>query len=186
MLTFFTPVSDLGDCLCKVNLRTGKLVSLQPLDKPLESWVVNANGWQYSFATELNVEVTCDQGQAQMPERGLPGNGLGVTVATGGVILYHQASMLFGDEQYAQSDYAKAYDALQAIDLPRLTQDTENTPEQRRQAAEYFTVTLNGTPVSGDLWWSQGNNHVDLNFSFDQPVQLKQGDVLRVRMGLPQ
>ncbi len=185
MLTFFTPVADWGDCLCRVNLRTGKLVTLQPLDKPLESWVVNTNGWQAGFATELNVEVKCDRGQAQMPERALPGSGLGVTVSANGVILYHQASMLFGgEEQYTQSDYAKAYDALQAMNLPRLTQDTENTPEQRRQAAEYFVVTLNGTPVSGNLWWSQGNNHVDLNFAFDQPVQLKQGDVLQVRMGL--
>ena len=46
-------------------------------------------------------------------------------------------------------------------------------------------VTLNGAPVSGDLWWSMGNNHRDLNFTYDQPISLSEGDVLTLWVGVP-
>ena len=49
---------------------------------------------------------------------------------------------------------------------------------------DWFQVTKNGQPVSGVLWWSQGNGHVDLNFDFDQPQSLTGGDRLEIRMGV--
>ena len=46
-------------------------------------------------------------------------------------------------------------------------------------AAQYFRVTRSdGRDVTGDLWWSRGNNHVDLNFTFDAPIALKDGESL--------
>ena len=58
-----------------------------------------------------------------------------------------------------------------------------NTQELRKQAVKYFQVRLNGELISGDLWWGQGNNHIDLNFTFDQPVSLKDGDTLTIWAG---
>ena len=44
-------------------------------------------------------------------------------------------------------------------------------------------MTKNGRPVTGVLWWGQGNGHVDLNFDFDGGQILADGDVLEIRMG---
>jgi len=69
--------------------------------------------------------------------------------------------------------------------LPNVTEtdDFANSARLRADAAAYFRVTCNGAPVSGDLWWSQGNNHVDLNFTFGRPLWLRDGDVIALTVG---
>lgn len=189
MLTFTTPVPDLGDCLCRVNLRTGTLVTLQPFDGPLESWIVNLPALEVmQYGQELSMKLLCEQGQVQTQQVSFPGNGMRVTVSSSGITIYHTTSMLFGDEQYLQSEYAKAYQALNTLNLPRVTQENfapDNIQQQREQAGKYFCVTVNGQPVSGNLWWGQGNNHVDLQFDFDAQLHLNPGDVVEVWMGMP-
>lgn len=155
----------------------------------LKIWSVNLAAYEVmQYGQELSIKLLCEQGQAHTQQASFPGNGMQVTVSASGVTIYHTASMLFGGEQYLQSDYAKAYEALNALNLPRVTQENfspDNTQQQREQAGNYFTVSVNGRPVSGNLWWSQGNNHVDLQFDFDEKLQLNPGDVVEVWMGMP-
>lgn len=125
------------------------------------------------------------KGEAQQ----YPGQGLQINIDSKGLFIINNAPVMLWDEAFQQTDYYRAYTALEQLALPWVTQEDfspENTPEQRVQAAQYFQVTLNGQPVSGNLWWSQGNNHIDLNFDFDQPVGLADGDVLRLWMGMPE
>ncbi len=73
-------------------------------------------------------------------------------------------------------------DTLSALPIPSMTEaiDGTNTPEVRTAVAEVFRVTLNGTAVSGDLFMSQGNGHVDFTFLFDKGFEVKPGDELTV------
>lgn len=198
VLTFITPVKettnwatgeskDWGDTLCTVNLAAGVMESMQPLSQPMTEWSASlASDQTAQFSQTLELTVTRKGAKVETAALQWPGDGLQVGVGRQGLYIIHTASTLL-DENLQKTDYYQAYSALGQ--LPRVTQENfspENTPEQRTQAARYFQVTLNGQPVSGNLWWSQGNNHVDLNFDFDEPISLSDGDVLRLWMGLPE
>ncbi len=73
-------------------------------------------------------------------------------------------------------------DALSALPIPSMTEaiDGTNKPEVRTAVAEVFRVTLNGKEVTGDLFRSQGNGHVDFTFLFDKGFDIKPGDELTV------
>jgi len=113
-----------------------------------------------------------------------PGGNMLVTISPNEVRIIHYAA-LFDEEGFAQTSYAAAYAALRGLGLPNVTQtdDFANSARLRADAAAYFRVTRNGEAVSGDLWWSQGNNHVDLNFTFDRPLRLRDGDVIALTVG---
>jgi len=100
-----------------------------------------------------------------------------VDLGTDGLRVIHYASLLFDE---TGGGYRRAYDALHALGLPDVMSGGElsNTPEQRAAAARYFCLMWNGEAVPGALWWSQGNNHVDLNFTPDTPLYLRDGDTL--------
>ncbi len=76
----------------------------------------------------------------------------------------------------------KLYDTLRALPIPSLADsvDGTNTPEVRTAVARVFLVTLNGKAVSGDLFKSQGNGHVDFTFLFDRGFTVKTGDTVTV------
>ncbi|MEA4934062.1 MAG: hypothetical protein VB071_10885, partial [Lawsonibacter sp.] len=198
-LTFVTPImeetdpatggyQDWGDTLCTFNTLTGKMESMQPLSAPLKQWFCNlgpddADG----FGQQLEVSFTRSGFTVIGQVTDYPGENIYVSTGTNSVCIEHLAASMW-DEEYQKTSYSKAYAALQALSLPRVSQENfspVNSAEQRAQAARYFRVTLNGTPISGNLWWGQGNNHVDLNFSFDEPIHLKEGDTLVVSVGLP-
>jgi hypothetical protein len=200
-LTFITPVmetldemagtvKDWGDTLCTVDLRTGTMVSMEPLSQPMTQWsgVLSSSDAQ---TLGQSLEVTVARQGAQVTAQALeyPLDCLQVSLGPDGLTINHQASEQMWDDAFQQLGYGKAYTALERLKLPKVTDDNfspVNTQEQRDQAAQYFQVTLNGQSVSGNLWWSQGNGHTDLNFDFDQPVSLSDGDVLQVWMGMPE
>ena len=74
----------------------------------------------------------------------------------------------------------------------------EDTPERREQVGQYLQVEHNGQPVAGTfladyadldftgLWYTEGKSYTVMHFTFDQPVELKEGDNLTMRLGLPQ
>ena len=74
------------------------------------------------------------------------------------------------------------YDTLCALPIPSMTEtiDGTNTPQVREAVAEVFGVTLNGKAVSGDLFRSQGNGHIDFTFLFDKGFTVKPGDTVTV------
>ena len=81
------------------------------------------------------------------------------------------------------------YLQLRDLDLPDRSAgdtDTANTPEQREQVSALLQVEKNGEPVSGDLWWSQKDGDTCLNFTFDVPISMADGDQLTMRLALPE
>ncbi len=76
----------------------------------------------------------------------------------------------------------KLFDTLSALPIPSMTEtiDCTNTTEVRTAVAGVFWVTLNGKTVSGDLFRSQGNGHVDFTFLFDKGFAVNPGDVITV------
>ncbi|MBE7004293.1 MAG: hypothetical protein E7425_08435 [Ruminococcaceae bacterium] len=101
-----------------------------------------------------------------------------------GVKLVHPKA-LFSDKSYLSSAYAKVFDSIKALGLPNVSYGdfANNSLEQRAAVAKYVTITLNGKPVSGDLWWSETNNQIDLNFSFDEALHLAETDELVISLG---
>jgi len=202
-LTFITPVKevldweagtakDWGDTLCVFSTQTGQMVSMTPLDQGLSDWSAGRSTYDGGDAAwDMSMEVSFVRGpgeyQVTVTEAQIPRAKLNVTASSDGISIVQELDL----ENSGRGDgpYEKGMDALRALDLPDITRENysapDNTPEQREQAAQWFRVTKNGEPVSGDLWWSQGNNHRDLNFSFDRAQVMAEGDVLTVWIGVP-
>lgn len=188
-LRFVTPITEttgewpeslelkhLGDHLCVVDLVNGTLTSMQPLSEGLTDWSVH---WTAEGGDALTLTVA-RSGAAVEPTEGSGVAGLAAYLDENGAQLVHTAALL-ESEAFAADEYGKAFEALRALGLPDAMSggDMSNTPEQRASAARYFRVTRSdGEVVTGDLWWSQGNNHIDLNFTFDAPLALKDGESL--------
>ena len=204
-LTFLTPVKewlddgvgtiqDYGECRCVLNLSEGTL-DWTPLGAPLEDWSVKSGGGTVAPDAPLTMTITRAQGEAweaSAVQISLPSQDVNVTVEDDKLTIVHWARFTVSAinwEEWADTPYKRAFWALEELDLPRITQDNfsrTNSPQQREQAAQWFRLTLNGEPVSGDLWWSQGNNHSDLIFTYDQPIGLREGDELTLWIGVPQ
>lgn len=58
--------------------------------------------------------------------------------------------------------------------------DLTNSPEVRKAVARVFQVTLNGKPVSGNLFSADGNGHSDFIFRFDNKFTVKAGDIVSI------
>ena len=204
-LTFLTPVKewlddgvgtiqDYGECRCVLNLSEGTL-DWTPLGAPLEDWSVKSGGGTVAPDAPLTMTITRAQGEAweaSAVQTSLPSQDVNVTVEDDKLTIVHWARFTVSAinwEEWADTPYKRAFWALEELDLPRITQDNfsrTNSPQQREQAAQWFRLTLNGEPVSGDLWWSQGNNHADLIFTYDQLIGLREGDELTLWIGVPQ
>ena len=166
------------------------MTTMQPLGEPLESWSVTCDSYDEERVTSgkpLEVVVTREIGatEAKIQSAQLPWKNLQVTVSSGEVKI-----VLIGDSFVDDnSPYSQAFWALRAMGLPDVSKEgfvQENTPEQRAQAGQYFQVTKNGQSVPGVLWWSQGNGHRDLKFTFDQNVSLSREDVVCLWVGVPE
>ena len=136
--------------------------------------------------TEITVTRETDTYEASIQSARFAYANIGVSVSNESVII---AGSSYGTgAQDGESTYQKAISALRSLNIPDVMDENfvqANTDSQRQQAAQYFRVTKNGQPVSGVLWWSRGNGHVDLNFTFDQNVSLDMGDVVEVWIGIP-
>lgn len=199
-LSFITPVIEmpnwpedgdvksLGECRCVVDLLGGTLVSLEPLSGGME-WSLSLAPNSEQLGDTLRLVVRRSGTEVIPEEEAYPGDNMLAAFGAEGVTITHYASMLT-DAEFAQTEYYKAYTALCAQgllpDAASSSEGIKNTPEQRAEAAKYFSLTLNGEAVSGDLWRSRGNNHVDLNFTFAEPIKLNDGDVLVLTVGVLQ
>lgn len=196
-LTFITPVkeenngviTDWGDTECTFFPGSGS-ISMVPLSQPLEQWYASCSGTSSDVdaqrPTEITVTRETDTYEASIQSARLAYANIGVSVSNESVII---AGSSYGTgAQDGESTYQKAISALRSLKIPDVMDENfvqANTDSQRQQAAQYFRVTKNGQPVSGVLWWSRGNGHVDLNFTFDQNVSLDVGDVVEVWIGIP-
>lgn len=199
--SFVTPIKatvggedqDWGECLCTVDTLTRSL-QVTRLGIPLENWSAGISSGADTIAPDEPLTVTATRPQGAytvvMERVSRPSEHIGVSVSSTGIILNHTAAFLnlTGEEGWASTPYKQAYQALSELEVPSVMQENfsqTNSRELREQAGQWFQVTLNGAPVSGDLWWSMGNNHQDLNFTYDQPISFSEGDVLTLWVGMP-
>ena len=191
-ITFITPVKletgDWGDTRCTFDAASGKIISMELLSEPLEQWDIVCDSDQGAATAPgepllVEVGMNVEAGEPQLYETDLPWKSMCVTMGNEEITVAH-----YGDSfEDNDAPYSQAYRALVDMGLPDVTKDgfvQENTPEQRSEAAQYFQVTKNGQPISGVLWWSQGNGHKDLKFTFDQNVSLAREDVVRLWVGI--
>ena len=104
-----------------------------------------------------------------------------------GITLVHRPELF--DEDFAATNYGVLYQRVRDLGLPDLSAgdtDRTNSPELRQAASALFQAAKNGQPVSGDLWWSQEDGDICLNFTFDAPISMSDGDQLTMRLALPE
>ena len=109
-----------------------------------------------------------------------------MTISSSGVVISESTMGL--EPSDPENLYTKVEAALRQLGRPDGVDSYfpyANTDTQRTQAGGYFQVTKNGRAVSGYLWWSRGNGHMDLNFTFDESIQLETGDTVALWVGLP-
>lgn len=197
-LSFFTPVYDdgtaLGDAHCRVvNVHLAEYgpvqIEVTPMEGALAHWdALLAPDAPWSAGGQgMGMRLTLQREYEQVVVRGegLRLEGVVMSASEQGIVLIHPAA-LFWTPAFSESPYGQAYQALEAMELPRVTQEEfspVNSAQQRRQAEQWFRVTRDGRPVAGDLWWSHGNNHTDLTFTFEQRQPLLDGESLVVEIG---
>ncbi len=202
VITFDTPIletlpgtgetRDWGDTRCTVWPDIPR-VEYFPLQGALSDWSARyeSGSWTRS-PEELDVSVGRVAGAGTLVNQGevrLPGDTGDVTLTmTQDTVTISLRDRFVLDAAFAGTGFGRAWGALNALKLPGVTDPDfrpGNTPEQRAAVSPYFQVTRNGQPLSGSAWWSRGNGHADLNFDFDSPVTLAEGDILRVRLAMP-
>lgn len=195
VFTFRTPVKkeidgqgvDLGVRLCSVDVRQG-LLTIHDANFEGESWSAyfSPEG-QAAMPLDTKFRATIRREGLIAPFTLREGNtgAANVSVSSEGMRIAFYVNLLPDGANY---EFGPFYRALFDLDLPRVTQTDNftNTQQQRQQVAQYIEILRpDGTRVEGNAWWSQGNNHVDLNFDFDDPLWLNEGEEIQVRVGLP-
>lgn len=195
-LTFITPVKETdeesdagvrewGDTLCKVDLHTGQMVSMQPLAQGLTDWsVVCVPNGQGDTGDGLSISIARAGAEVQTVGETYPSVNMNVVWNENGITVVHRAAM-FLEENSMECGYGKVYQSLRQMGLPDTTlgNDITNSQQLRDAVREKITIVQNGEVVTGDVWWSRGNNHIDLNITFDNPMQLLDGDTAELRIG---
>lgn len=195
-LTFTTPVKetgtepgnevkDWGDTLCTVNLLTGQMTSMQPLSQGLTDWSLTlVPGLQSDTGDGVSISISRTGAEVQVTSEKYPSRNMNVVWNVNGITIIHQGAM-FLENGAMESDYGKTYQTLRQKGLPDTTvrDNITNSAELRNEVRNQVTVQFNGEYVTGDVWWSRGNNHVDLNITFDKPMQLLDGDTAELLIG---
>lgn len=183
-----------GDTRIVVNVVTGKMESMEPLTPfDLTEWkVVSEPGSPLSNPTPgLSVEIKNNTGESVTTRPyvyscGYPYAGMFTVADQNSVSIAHLSTLISGPE-FLASDYGKAFSALRGLSVG----------DAREQVGRYLQVEHNGRPVAGtfdadyagldfkDLWFVQEGDYAVMRFNFDRPVELKEGDTLTVRLGLP-
>ena len=208
-VTFITPVKEVldytagtakeyGDCWCTFDTETGAL-TWEPMYTNLSQWSARyeAETWPEGFVPPtpplsdgaVSWILVKRQGGSGVEnwDGELPSYSMYLRAGQDGITLVHQPELFDGG--FSETNYGAVYQRLRALDLPDRSAgdtDTANTPEQREQVSALLQVEKNGEPVSGDLWWSQKDGDTCLNFTFDVPISMADGDQLTMRLALPE
>lgn len=192
-LTFFTPVKseengetvEWGDTYCVVDLEQGGLRRLDRMDQGLKGWESSVISDHEHQDAEIEVTFTRDYEKVTGEVRKMCCGWTLCSASSSGVSFSFYGNNCGTRCEYCDAGETSGMDTSWVYDAPSVAEENfvqENSPELREKLAQHFRVTWNGQSVTGDLWRSQGNGHVDYNFTFDQPVSLADGDVLWVWM----
>ncbi len=112
-------------------------------------------------------------------------DGITVTVTEETVSVSIYPAQFEDDEEFEESEFWAACEILFEMGIPdvSVSEDRTNTDEMRAAYAEIFGCSVNGRPVTGNLWIGRGNGHVDFNFDFTDGTKFLNGDVLNVYIG---
>ena len=200
IITFVTPIREAletgeikewGDTRCTINPQAGQITYF-PLTGSVSSWSVQRHageGTQDPNALSITVEKQADVSELVLPNVTFPTSEWSIQASLNQNSISINCSSSYLLNPASQSDgFLKAFNALRELGLPDVSKENfsaTNTPAQRAAVLGYFRAELNGQPLTGNLWWGRGNNHIDVNFDFDSPLTLSDGDVLTVWMGMP-
>lgn len=195
---------DWGPTLCTVDLISGTMESLEPLTPfDLTEWKKTLQPVDFFFkpTSELSFKII-NNGEwydhsPVVNDDHYPNLEMFAVVDQNGINIAHLTSLI-SDPEFLAGDYGKAFSALRGLSVPV----DGDTPERREQVGWYLQVEHNGQPVAGtfladyagftnteeneDLWSVPKGEYAVMRFAFDQPVELKGGDTLTFRLGLPQ
>lgn len=190
-----------GDTKIVLNMATGELESMEPvIPFDLTEWDEDFHAYSPlsdpapALSAVVKNELTSSGGHRPYAEEAeWPYAGMFVVMDQDGISIAHPTEMT-SDLEFLDSDYGKAFSALRGLPVP-VDGDTQ---ERREQVGQYLQVEHNGQPVAGTfladyadldftgLWYTEGKSYTVMHFTFDQPVELKEGDNLTMRLGLPQ
>lgn len=190
-----------GDTKIVLNMATGELESMEPvIPFDLTEWDEDFHAYSPLsdpapvLSAVVKNELTSSGGHRPYAEEAeWPYTGMFVVMDQDGISIAHPTEMT-SDLEFLDSDYGKAFSALRGLPVPV----DGDTPERREQVGQYLQVEHNGQPVAGTfladyadldftgLWYTEGKSYTVMHFTFDQPVELKEGDNLTMRLGLPQ
>ena len=174
-----------GDTYCVIDLRDPTVVRLDRLDQPLEWWGGSAISDHEHQDDEIEVLFTRTGAEVTGEIKQMFCGWTECSAGSTGVSISFYGNNCGGPCEYCNAGKSSGTDTSWVFYAPSVAEPDfvqTNSPELREKLAQHFQVTLNSQRVTGDLWRSQGNGHVDYNFTFDQPIALSDGDVVRVWM----
>ena len=189
-LSFVTTLAGEGQHQLIVDLAQGKLVSSQPLTGTLTRWEVTCTPEDGTIAnTQALMEVVftkmAGEGEASVLSANFPYDNVTVKADQTGITMLMED---IEDPNYQETPFGRAVRALYKSDLPSRFRDEqfspENSLEERKLVRKFFRVTFNDKPVAGDLWWTLSNGARALRFDFDISPAIKDGDVLKLSVGV--
>ena len=179
------PVKDWGPTKCVVDLNTGKMISMTPVEGELTEWSLSISPESGQVSDKNGLKVTLGKKGAEIVEisGAYPSEKMLLIFNQNGITIQHEMAMV-DTNTFWSSTYGKICTDIMGLNLPGVaaTKDFTNTQSQRDGVSKYFYVAKNGQQVTGNLYWNQGNNHVDFIFDFDEPVSLGDEDVLTLNM----
>lgn len=190
-ISFFTPSAD-GEDEVLYEVRWGSewepgeahVWQTQPMDQPLEQWEAKLQAQETVGGGAFGEAVFHRDYDQVVGEWIEASDKASFTLNQDG---WKSVHVMIGSWEY-ESGWGRAWDALWGLAPGPWDEnyEPENSPALREQVSRYLKITYNGQPVTGNLTASRGNGHVDLYFSFDQPIAFAQGDEIRVWVGLPE
>lgn len=192
-------VKELGVCACTFDTQTKELI-WEPLYATLDQWSTQftyrdmVETWPAGFEIplsdgEIDILFEKPDGSSSVKESktDMPSYIMVVEADQNGISIVHPPELF--DQSFSATSYGALYQRVRDLGLPDLSAgdtDRTNSPELRQAASALFQAEKNGQPVSGDLWWSQENGDICLNFTFDAPISMSDGDQLTMRLALPE
>lgn len=186
---------DWGPTRCTVDLTSGTLESMEPLEERTPEKIYDADGNNHEFLLFKEREIVYEDGMRGdlWEDNNFPWDEIYI-IGDANFISVVNPHTLLSYSKFADSGYGQAIRALQALDLPYGEEgdpSVTNTPEQREQAGKYFQVRLNGELVSGKLVWTDeiGLKGSGLCFVFDEPIlppSPGNSNLLELWVGVPQ
>jgi len=75
------------------------------------------------------------------------------------------------------------YDLWKCVSIEYGERIAEDTPELREAIKKVYRVYVNGEFACGEIYRSQGNGHTDFALVFDEPLNYKKTDTVRIEVG---